>query len=119
MWHRCPRNRATARQLNLAIIFEKLIDKSNGTIHILPIENNELRSFVAEAWIPIKPDYEGQIHLNTAMVEAGMAWHYEKYSGNCESAENLTWAEKIAREDKLGVWNGSHQEPWKWQKANQ
>ncbi|MGL5941133.1 MAG: thermonuclease family protein [Waterburya sp.] len=52
------------------------------------------------------------------MVEAGYAYHYEKYSGNCESAENLGWAEKIAKDDKLGVWNGNHQKPWEWRSAN-
>jgi endonuclease YncB( thermonuclease family) len=97
---------------------QSLIDKSNGTIHVLPIEEDRYGRTVAELWIPIKPDYEGEIHLNTAMVEAGMAYHYQQYSGNCESAENLGWAEKIAKDDKLGVWNGSHQEPWEFrQKA--
>ena len=95
-----------------------LIAKGNGTIYVLPIEQDQYNRTVAELWIPIKPDYEAQIHLNTAMVEAGMAWHYEKYSDSCESAENLGWAEKIARDDKLGVWNGIHQKPWEWRKAN-
>jgi endonuclease YncB( thermonuclease family) len=95
-----------------------LISKSNGTIHVLPIEEDRYGRTVAELWIPIKPDYEGEIHLNTAMVEAGMAYHYKQYSGSCESAENLGWAEKIARDDKLGVWNGSHQKPWDWRKSN-
>ena len=66
---------------------------------------------------PIKPDYEAQIHLNTAMVEAGMAWHYERYSRNCESAENLGWAKKIARDNKLGVFHGNHQPPWDYRKS--
>ncbi|MGL5075861.1 MAG: thermonuclease family protein [Waterburya sp.] len=52
------------------------------------------------------------------MVEAGMAYHYQQYSGNCESAENLGWAEKIAKDDKLGVWNGNHQKPWEFRKTN-
>lgn len=91
-----------------------LIAKSNGTIHVLPIEEDRYGRTVAELWIPIKPDYEGEIHLNTAMVEAGMAYHYKQYSGTCESAENLGWAEKIARDDKLGVWHGSHQKPWEF-----
>ena len=95
-----------------------LIAQGDGTIHVLPIEKDRYNRTVAELWIPIKPDFERQIHLNTAMVEAGMAWHYEKYSGNCESAENLGWAEKIAKDEKLGVWNGSHQKPWDWRKAN-
>ena len=95
-----------------------LIAKGDGTIYVLPIEKDRYNRTVAELWIPIEPDYEGQIHLNTAMVEAGMAWHYQQYSGNCESAENLGWAEKIARDDKLGVWNGKHQAPWLYRKAN-
>jgi endonuclease YncB( thermonuclease family) len=85
----------------------------------LPIEKDRYGRTVAELWIPVKPYYEGEIHLNTAMVEAGMAWHYQQYSSNCESAENLGWAEKIARDEKLGVWNGSHQKPWEFRrKAN-
>ncbi len=95
-----------------------LIAKSDGRIHVLPIEKDRYGRTVAELWIPIKPDFEGEIHLNTAMVEAGYAYHYQQYSGSCESAENLGWAEKIARDDKLGVWNGSHQEPWEFRKAN-
>ncbi|MEO1672778.1 MAG: thermonuclease family protein [Cyanobacteria bacterium J06631_2] len=93
-----------------------LIDQGDGTIHVLPIETDRYNRTVAELWIPIKPDYEGQIHLNTAMVEAGYAYHYQQYSGNCESAENLGWAEKIARDNKLGVWNGNHQKPWDYRK---
>ena len=85
-----------------------LIAQGNGTIHVLPIEQDRHARTVAELWIPIKPDYEAEIHLNTAMVEAGYAYHYQKYSGNCVSADNLGWAEKIAKEDKLGVWNGNY-----------
>ncbi|MEM8677627.1 MAG: thermonuclease family protein [Cyanobacteria bacterium P01_G01_bin.67] len=69
-------------------------------------------------WVPIKPDFESEIHLNMAMVEAGYAHHYQQYSGSFVSPENLDWAEKIARDDKLGVWNGNHQKPWQWRKAN-
>lgn len=95
-----------------------LIHKSDGTIYVKPIEKDRYNRTVAELWIPIKPDYEQQIHLNTAMVEAGMAYHYQQYSGNCESAENLGWAEKIARDEKLGVWNGKHQKPWEFRASN-
>jgi len=94
-----------------------LINQGDGTIHVLPIEEDRYERTVAELWIPIKPDYEAQIHLNTAMVEAGYAHHYQKYSGSCVSADNLGWAEEIAKEDKLGVWNGNHQKPWDWRKA--
>jgi len=95
-----------------------LIAQGNDTIHVSPIEQDRYGRTVAELWIPIKPDYEAQIHLNTAMVEAGYAHHYQKYSDSCVSAENLGWAEEIAKEDKLGVWNGNPQAPWEWRKAN-
>ena len=88
-----------------------LVAKSNGTIHILPIKDSRAEIPLVEAWIPIEPDYEGQIHLNTAMLEAGWAYHYEEFSSNCESAENLVWAEKIGQDEKLGVWNDNHQKP--------
>ncbi|MEM7757128.1 MAG: thermonuclease family protein [Cyanobacteria bacterium P01_A01_bin.40] len=92
--------------------------QGNGSIYVLPIEKDCYKRTVAELWIPIKPDYEGQIHLNTAMVEAGMAYHYKQFSDNCVSPENFDWAEKIARDDKLGVWNGNHQKPWDYRKSN-
>lgn len=95
-----------------------LINQGDSTIHVLPIEKDRYGRTVAELWIPIKPDFEQEIHLNTAMVEAGMAYHYERYSGNCVSPENLDWAEEIARNEKLRVWNGSHQKPWEWRSAN-
>ena len=95
-----------------------LIAKSNGTIHILPIKDSRSKIILVEAWIPIEPNYEGQIHLNTAMLEAGYAHHYQKYSGSCVSAENLGWAEEIAKNGRLGVWNGNHQKPWDWRSAN-
>ena len=95
-----------------------LVAQGNGTIHVLPIEQDRHNRTVAELWIPIKPDYEAQIHLNTAMVEAGYAHHYQRYSGSCVSAENLGWAEEIAKNAKLGVWDGNHQKPWDWRNRN-
>jgi endonuclease YncB( thermonuclease family) len=95
-----------------------LIVQGDGTIYVLPIEEDRYGRTVAELWIPIKPDYEREIHLNTAMVEAGMAWHYQKYSRKCESVKNLTWAENNAREDKLGIWASNSQPPWEWRKSH-
>ena len=95
-----------------------LIAQGDGKIYVLPIDEDRYNRTVAELWIPIKPYFEQQIHLNTAMVEAGMAWHYKRYSDSCESTDNLGWAENNARDEKLGIWNGSHQPPWEWRKAN-
>ena len=48
---------------------------------------------------------------------AGMAWHYQQYSGNCPNQYGFEIAEDIAKEEKVGVYSGSHQEPWLWRKA--
>lgn len=46
------------------------------------------------------------------------AWHYEKYSASCPTGNDYAIAQQLAREEKLGVWNGSHQAPWEWRRAN-
>ena len=94
-----------------------LVAKGDGIIYVIPIKKDRYGRTVAELWIPIKPDFEQEIHLNTAMVEAGYAYHYEQYWGNCESPQNLVWAKEIARDEKLGVWNGNHQKPWDYRKS--
>ncbi|GAB4541963.1 MAG: hypothetical protein Tsb0014_34260 [Pleurocapsa sp.] len=97
-----------------------LIDKSNGTIHILPIKDNRSKITIVEAWITIEPDYEEQIHLNTAMLEAGLAYHYKKYSSNCKSVENLVRAAKIGSEKRLSNYCCLEElPPWEWRKANE
>jgi endonuclease YncB( thermonuclease family) len=96
-----------------------LLDKSDGRIYVLPIEEDRYGRTIAELWIPLKENPEAQIHLNTWMVEAGMAWHYGQYSSNCKDAEKLAWAEENAREDKLGVWaSNDSQPPWEWRKSH-
>ena len=51
--------------------------------------------------------------VNNAMVEAGMAWHYTKYSDD----ETLIQLELEAREAKLGLWAGDNPvPPWDWRK---
>lgn len=58
-----------------------------------------------EAWVMLKPDFESQIHVNTYMVEKGMAQHDVPNSQPCRSNEDLSFAQKIAQEKKLGLWS--------------
>lgn len=44
--------------------------------------------------------YMGTEDINLKMIEAGMAWHFKKYSHN----ERFAWAEKQARNRKKGLW---------------
>ncbi len=95
-----------------------LIAKGDGTIYVLEVESDRYGRTVAELFMPLKDSPGQEIHLNTEMIMAGMAWHYEQYSGNCPNQYGFEIAESIARDEKVGVYSGSHQEPWLWRKAN-
>ena len=60
--------------------------------------------------------FEGGTDINEAMVRAGMAWAFVRYS------QAYVAAEADARERKVGVWQGRAEAPWnfrhaKWQVA--
>ena len=49
--------------------------------------------------------------VNRAMVRAGLAWHYTKYS----SDEDLAQAESVARLEGIGLWSDKEPiAPWDW-----
>ena len=95
-----------------------LINDSNGTVHLIRVGIDRYGRTIAELFVPALSNPEQEIHLNSAMVEAGYAWHYEQYSDNCPNKYGLEIAENIARDNKVGVYSGSHQEPWLWRKFN-
>ena len=54
--------------------------------------------------------------VNLAMLEEGMAWHYEKYDHN----KRLREAEQSARAANKGLWtDGDAVPPWDWRKDHQ
>jgi micrococcal nuclease len=58
---------------------------------------------------------DGGIWLNKALVDAGLAWHYKRYSSNQE----LATAEIKARNSKIGLWKDDEPKaPWEFRKAN-
>ena len=95
-----------------------LIAKGDGTIYVLEVEEDRYGRTVAKLFMPLKDSSGQEIHLNTEMIMAGMAWHYEQYSGNCPNQYGFEIAESIARDEKVGVYSGSHIEPWLWRSAN-
>ena len=95
-----------------------LIAKGDSTIYVLEVEEDRYGRTVAELFMPLKDSSGQEIHLNTEMIMAGMAWHYEQYSDNCPNQYGFEIAESIAKDEKVGVYSGSHQEPWEWRKAN-
>jgi len=54
--------------------------------------------------VALKPDFEQQIHLNTWVIERGYARRDQKNSDKCLEPDNLKWAEDLAKEEKLGMW---------------
>ena len=95
-----------------------LIDNSNGTVHLIRSGMDRYGRTIADLFVPLESNPEQEIHLNSAMIEAGMAWHYEKYSDDCLDRKGLAIAEDIARDNKVGVHSGVHQKPWEWRRAN-
>jgi len=118
VWHRQPGTRPGIR-IEARDYLRSLIARGDGRVHLVRVEEDRYGRTVAELFLPIKPDFQQDLHLNTEMVMAGYAWHYQQYSGKCPSKEELGWAEKIAQEDKVGIWGeGEHQEPWEFRKSN-
>ena len=91
-----------------------VIGLGDGTVELERVGNNY------EAWVSLKPGYDvklvkhisntpnelvGQeIHLNTWLIERGEARQDTKEASQCREPEHLAWAETIAQEGKLGVW---------------
>ncbi|MDJ1184324.1 thermonuclease family protein [Roseofilum casamattae] len=62
---------------------------------------------------------EEEIHLNSQMTMDGMAWHYERYSGNCPNQMAIADGEAIAKGQSVGIWNTANPvTPWEWWKSN-
>lgn len=93
-----------------------LVSLGDGELLLVPVEKDRYGRTVAEVYVQDKKD--SAINLNMQMIRDGYAWLYAQYVDNCPSKEELEIAESLAQEEKLGVWNGSHQAPWEWRKAN-
>ncbi len=93
-----------------------LVQSGNGELLLVPIEKDRYGRTVGELYVQNKK--ESVIPLNLEMVRAGYAWHYERYSANCPSGEQFALAQKLAQEEKLGIWKGKPTAPWDWRKRN-
>jgi micrococcal nuclease len=52
-------------------------------------------------------------NINAALVKAGLAWHYKKYSSEKEYAA----LENTARKNKIGLWADKNPiAPWEWRR---
>ena len=89
-----------------------LIDQGDGTVIVVPIEEDRYGRTVAELFIPTTTGEE--IHINSQMVLDGYAYHYERYSDSCPNQGAIALGEEQAGAENLGVWAGDHQRPWEY-----
>jgi endonuclease YncB( thermonuclease family) len=70
-------------------------------------DTDQYKRIVGDVYLP------GKRHVNKAMVEAGLAWHYKQFSKD----ENLAVAEEQAKEKRIGLWKQPNaRPPWEWRK---
>lgn len=79
-----------------------------AAVTIIPVEEDRYGRLVAEVW---RDQIAPEPNLNVAMVLAGQAWHYERYSGNCPSRSAIA-----AAADTAGPMTGMP--PWEWRRQN-
>lgn len=93
---------------------QSVINLGNGTVELEKVGDR------FEAWISLAPNYdvelvkhistksnelvEQEIHLNTWIIERGMARRNSIETNQCREPEHLAWAEEVAQKKKLGIW---------------
>ncbi|MGD1930973.1 MAG: thermonuclease family protein [Leptolyngbyaceae cyanobacterium] len=82
-----------------------LINQGDGTLLVLPVEQDRYGRTVAEIFVPVVGQ-ESEIHLTSQMVMDGYAYHYERYSGGCPNGQLLAGVEEQARSLSAGVCGG-------------
>ena len=89
-----------------AISRTKLISKINKSkIKCISLSRDRYKRYLATC-------YKAKTNLNKWMVRNGFAVAYKRYSKDYEGDEDY------AKENKLGIWQGSFIRPEKWRKLN-
>ncbi len=84
-------------------------------VAFVPVETDRYGRTVAEVFVLGNPEH----FINGDLVQAGMAYHYAQYSGNCPNKIAIADAEGIAKSKRLGVWADARAvKPWDYRKAN-
>lgn len=99
----------------------QLCDLGHGPVDIGDLATSFLETFIDDrplACEQMDVDRYGRVvarchidrsGLGSAIVLAGLAWDYERYSGGAYEVE-----ERLAREAGRGVWAGACETPWEW-----
>jgi endonuclease YncB( thermonuclease family) len=99
---------------NATEYLKKLIQESGSEVMVSEIERDRYGRTVAEIFT-LQGDGREKF-LNEEMVQAGFAYHYERYSDTCPNKSAIENAEAIARSQKVGVWSGAYQKPWDYRR---
>ena len=95
-----------------------LIAQGKGRITLVETDTDQYGRTVAEAFIPTGRGEE-EIHLNTQMVAAGMAYVYPQYVSSCPNGSLMQSVEAEAKQQALGVWaNPNAQKPWDYRRQS-
>jgi endonuclease YncB( thermonuclease family) len=85
---------------------KKLIDKINKSqIKCISLSKDKYKRYLATC-------FKDNVNLNKWMVRTGFAVAYKRYS------KDYVRDETYAKENKLGIWQGSFVRPEKWRKLN-
>ena len=88
------------------MVKKKLVEKiNNSKVKCIATSKDRYKRFIATC-------YKDNINLNKWMVRNGYAVAYKRYS------KDYVRDEEYAKENKLGVWEGSFTMPEKWRKLN-
>jgi endonuclease YncB( thermonuclease family) len=93
----------------------KLTTLIQGEVKLQAIETDKYQRTVAELWVK-RPGENIYTSVNAAMTQAGMAWHYAKYSQNCPSRAAIVAGETEAKGKRLGIWQGVNTPAWEYRK---
>jgi hypothetical protein len=100
----CPEKKQAfgkrAKQFTSNMVFGK-------TVEVRPVTTDRYGRTIA--WV-----YENGDCLNAELLEAGLAWHYKRYS----SEKHLADLENEARQQKAGLWSDPHAiPPWDFRRG--
>ena len=94
------------KNYSCGVIAKKLIDRINSSkIKCISSSKDRYKRYLATC-------YKDRINLNKWMVRNGYAVAYKRYS------KDYIRDEEYAKENKLGIWEGSFMMPEKWRKLN-
>lgn len=83
-------------------------------VAITEIEQDRYGRTVAEVFVL----GNSERFVNGDLVQVGLAYHYEKYSGDCPNKEVIITAEAIAKQKRAGVWAKPNAvKPWDYRQS--